>query len=354
MTATSIFVNPTGQIDNLGDSVLRRPYLAALREAGQLHVLATDGPNYSSALGLLPQDVVYSSRRRWFVAAVKALALRRGSFALNAGEIVTGPGYARRASWQYALTLIASVGNGRVIGAGVGLRTPRERTPLLLRAIMRFADPLSWRDHESQRSAGFGEVNPDWAFMTGPPGGAEPRHRSVVCVAMRGDRPPPSLEWVQSVRTWAETSGHELKVVVQVRRDAALAAELASGLGCELAGWPDDRDHATQERVVRGLYAGSLAVMSDRIHALILGVTEGAAPIGVSTTSTEKSRRVFAVVTDLPVADVLPPFDEPTRWSDLVAARAQMAADLQCARLALTEIELKLATRLGSEQFASV
>jgi polysaccharide pyruvyl transferase WcaK-like protein len=355
VTATSIFVNPTGQVDNLGDSVLRRPYLAALRGGGQLHVLNTDGPDYSSALGILSADIVYTSRRRWFTAAAREVFMRRGVFALNAGEIVTGSGYARRASWQYVLATIAAVGNGKVIGAGIGLRAPSEKAPALLRAITRRASLLSWRDAESQDSAQVGEVNPDWAFMTGSdvrPGLVQ--RRSIVCIALRGDRPPPSREWITALYEWARTSGYELKVIVQVRRDATLAAQLASNLGCELVDWPDHCDHAAQERVVREVYARSVAVMSDRIHALILGLTEGASPIGVSTTSTEKSRRIFAAISDLAVADVLAETDEPSRWSSLVAARDQAIEDLRRARVTLTNLESQLAIGSARDQLASV
>ena len=53
---TRVFCNPAGQRDNLGDSVLRRPYLAALREGGDLHVLVGDDADYASGLGITGVD----------------------------------------------------------------------------------------------------------------------------------------------------------------------------------------------------------------------------------------------------------------------------------------------------------
>ncbi|MBM4496697.1 hypothetical protein GS426_16745 [Rhodococcus hoagii] len=70
-------------------------------------------------------------------------------------------------------------------------------------------------------------------------------------------------------------------VFTQVRRDNARGEELARLLGCKFEAWPEDVTHTEQEARVRALMRSARAVVSDRIHALIMGTTEGALPIGL-------------------------------------------------------------------------
>ncbi|MGB3773297.1 MAG: hypothetical protein WBA00_19330, partial [Rhodococcus sp. (in: high G+C Gram-positive bacteria)] len=73
--ATEVFVSVTGQRDNVGDTVLRRHLLEALRPHGTLHLwVGTSPDSYLSGLRLRPDDVVYRRRRRWRVAALRRAA----------------------------------------------------------------------------------------------------------------------------------------------------------------------------------------------------------------------------------------------------------------------------------------
>ena len=48
----NIYVSTRGQEDNIGDSILRRCYLDALRSVGRLHILVSHFDSYNSGLGL--------------------------------------------------------------------------------------------------------------------------------------------------------------------------------------------------------------------------------------------------------------------------------------------------------------
>lgn len=145
----------------------------------------------------------------------------------------------------------------------------------------------------------------------------------------------PDDDWFQKVRTFADDLGARLAVLVQVKRDAAKGAAIAERLEAELVPWADHATHADQERIARDLYRRSVAVVSDRIHALIIGYTEGAVPIGVTTSSPAKLARTFEVVTSQPVSP-LSDVEELARWRSLIAARAALLDDLETARTALS------------------
>ena len=291
---TRVFCNPAGQRDNPGDSVLRRPYLAALREGGDLHVLVGDDADYASGLGITGVDTVYTSRTRWLVGAGAAAVRGRLAFAANAGEYVGSPREWLRSAWQPLLAIAARVSGGTVVLGGASVRPGTNANWTHLRLISRLAGFVSWRDGDSRDRIGQGELQPDWAFVYG--GDLHDSDRSTIAVVMRGDRPAPAREWFDAVRALARERQATIAVLVQVRRDRERAHELAEALDATVVAWPSDADHRTHEASVREFYRTCSHVVSDRIHALIIGATEGAAPLAFSTTSPTKIDRTFAGV----------------------------------------------------------
>ena len=276
-----VFVNPAGQRDNLGDSVLRRPYLQSLRPLGELHVLVGSDADYASGLGLLPSDHTYASRRKWLLSALRAAFAGRLCFAANAGEVVGSFSEATRSAWQPFLALAARARKGQVVLAGVSVRPGTSARLTHLGILARLARVATWRDEATRDEVGIGVVQPDWAFAIDRSATIERTvPRTMLAIAMRGDRPFPADAWFDTVRSLAKRLDLEITVVEQVRRDALRASELAERLGARVIVWPSDVDHRGQEAVVREHYRGCRAVISDRIHALIIGVTEGAVPIG--------------------------------------------------------------------------
>lgn len=291
---TRVFCNPAGQRDNLGDSVLRRPYLAALRDAGELHVLVGSDADYASGLGIAEGDTVYASRARWLAGAGAAAVRGKLTFAANAGEYVGSPREWVRSLWQPLLAVAARVSGGSVVLGGASVRPGTQAGWTHLRLISRLAGFVTWRDRDSRERIGHGEVQPDWAFVCG--GGQHDSERSSIAVVMRGDRPAPPAQWFDAVVALAREREATIVVLVQVRRDLERAHELAEGLGATVLPWPDEADHRRHEESVRQFYRTCSHVISDRIHALIIGATEGAIPLAFSTTNPTKIDRTFASV----------------------------------------------------------
>jgi hypothetical protein len=295
MSDRSIFVNPSGQRDNLGDSVLRRAYLERLRTYGRLHVLVGVDRGYESGLGIEAEDKVYVSKRSWLLAL---LAARPGSiFALNAGEIVLGRRFLLSILWQLPAMLRVRLGKGVVVAAGIAVRDTTSALVPALRCLLFPVSTVIWRDPASARAVGTGSCSPDWAFALDASGLTVVKRDKVVIV-LRGDRPGPTFQQSVALAGEIRSAGYEPVVAVQVRRDEALARTLASSMQCEVVSWPRSHSHDQQEGVIRDLYSSAAFVVSDRIHALIIGLTEGAAPIGTGGGSLEKVRRTLAAVAD--------------------------------------------------------
>ncbi|MEV8268527.1 polysaccharide pyruvyl transferase family protein [Microbacterium sp. NPDC076911] len=295
-----IFINPSGQRENLGDSVLRRGYINELRELGEVHVLAGAHASYVSGLGLTDADCKYATKREWFSAAFNYMRRERSVFAVNAGEVVTGRNFATSYVWQYALAQAVRAGGGATVAMGMGNREEPGTTRLLLRRFAHGADFVTWRDESACAQFGVGSVQPDWAAALGQPdaelmSGSSARTRVVV--SLRGDRDVPDANWFTAVEeSLAAMGSPEVIAVVQVLRDTDRARELAHRFGGRTLEWPTDRSHAEHEQVLRALYRTSKAVISDRIHALIIGMTEGAVPIGFTPHSAQKVSKTFRAI----------------------------------------------------------
>lgn len=277
---TDVFVHLSGQDDNLGDSILRKALLGALRTPGiRAHVrLSMQTSDYVAGLGLDDADALYSDRSHWLAAARGAT---RPVFVLNAGEI----NLTRGTTYPNALTVSEArnvVGRrGILIGAGMGVRSPDEALGAKFDPLIRNATVLSWRDHASRDAAGTGIVRPDWAFALGSDT-AHWRERSArpwLAVTLRFDRPEPDGQWLRAVRSLASRTGTSVVTVAQVARDAPRAVRLAEALDGRYL-MAESTRHDIVERHVRSTYAKSVAVVSDRAHALVVGATEGAYPVG--------------------------------------------------------------------------
>lgn len=293
--SSSVFVSTVGQDSNVGDSVLRRAYLDALRRAGQLHVLVGDNSkSYVSALHLGPHDIVYASRRAWWGQALRSALRSKTLVAYNAGEMQSSKKFFVSYLRHAALILVARFRGGTGVHAGMGIRRKTRLSPLIGVALQA-SSIVSWRDAKSREWSKLGEVNPDWAFNTrgvldSP---AEAGMRPYLAVSMRGDRVPPSDTWIRNISRVAKENSLRILLVVQVQRDGDMARELAHSHGWELLDWPPDVDHADHELRIRAVYAQSRAVVSDRLHALVIGATEGATPIGYSSAPVEKVERTL-------------------------------------------------------------
>ncbi|MFB2586742.1 glycosyltransferase [Herbiconiux liukaitaii] len=340
---SSVFVSAVGQDSNVGDSVLRRAYLDALRHAGTLHVLTGDNSSsYITGLGLQDHDVPYASRRAWWRAALKSAASDRTVIAYNAGEMQSNRSFAISYLRHLALFQLARLRGGHGIHIGMGIRR-HTRLSKVIGLLLKPAAIVSWRDDSSRRWSRVGEVNPDWAFATGPVFGAASVRPRRLAISLRGDRGKPSNEWVSTVKSFAEAEDLDVEMIVQVERDAALAAALAGENGWAVVEW-NGADHIDQERLVRERYSQCAAVISDRLHALVIGATEGAVPLGYSPSSTEKISRTLSAAG---FADYM--FDQGAhgesaviRMRELLARSSETSDLVHAARERLNEMSARI------------
>jgi len=351
-----VFEWAAGQDDNIGDSLLRRPSLADARARGsRLHVFhGPSSPTFDSGLGLAPADATYRSFRRWLTAAARR-GLRQPTLVIpNAGEVKVSRRGAIRLGSIWLVSLLPRV---RVlwIGAGVvGKPTLWSIPYLLLARRARFA---GYRDAESVALLGAGTTVPDWAFALGTTpaewGPAERRFR--LALILRGDRTDPSEDWIEWVARVAKTHGLTPTLVVQVRRDNALATRLATRLDGEALLFDEAASHAEQEARVRATYRDSCLAVGDRLHGLIVAATEGAAPLGWVESSSGKIARHFNAV-DMTIvgrheggsADTLPDVTvhDLERWAASLEVRIEEArARIRRARSAADEAAARRAER---------
>jgi len=278
-----VFVHPSGQDDNLGDSALRAASLGALQGAGvRLHVfLEEQSSDYVSGLPLSARDALYSNRPSWLRASED---VEKPIYVVNAGEINPRGGRAYPNAKRVREMSGIVKGGGVILATGLGLKNPAQAASVSFSPLLREAAVMSWRDSVSRDAAGFGEVAPDWAFALGSsPSRWRPYgERRLIAVTLRFDRPWPGADWIDAVKDFAYQRVAEVVTVAQVSRDAPRAVQLARALGGRYLVAPSTR-HTDLESHVRSVYARALAVISDRAHALIMGATEGAYPLGTAS-----------------------------------------------------------------------
>lgn len=289
---TDVFVPLSGQDDNLGDSALRAGLLRGLRLPDATIHVVVDGQSsdYVAGLPLCGNDLVYRDRRAWFDIAARTA---RPVYVLNAGEINPQPRQ-RFPRPEHVSEMRTILGRGGVIiAAGLGLRDPAVSSHAVFDDVLRRAHVLAWRDYGSRSAVGIGDVAPDWAFALGSATSdwLAPASRPWVTVTLRFDRPWPNDVWLREVSVFARRAGRSIVTVAQVARDAPRAVALADALGGDYLVSPST-SHDALDRHVRDTFARSIAVISDRAHALIIGATEGAWPVG-SAAQPQKIARIL-------------------------------------------------------------
>lgn len=292
-----IFVSAMGQVDNVGDTVLRRAFLNALRPAGDLRVfVGSRDDSYLGGLGLHATDRLYRSSVEWRRDISRALPREPALYAFNAGEMEVQRSYAMRYVRLAPLLVASRLRGGHAVHTGLGIRESTAwRLPIA--ATLRLCDIVSWRDAYSRSAMGLGRVAPDWAFALGLSDGAllaaeEPADRSILAVSVRYNGQRPDAAFARNLRALATTLGLSIVVVAQIRRDGPLAAELATELGGEALVW-EGPDHAAQEERLRLVYRRARLVVGDRLHAVVLGLTEGALPLVLSDSPLAKATRAL-------------------------------------------------------------
>ncbi|MDJ0347976.1 polysaccharide pyruvyl transferase family protein [Cryobacterium sp. PH29-G1] len=293
-----IFASAMGQVDNVGDTVLRRAFLEALRGAGDLQVFVGGrADSYLSGLGLHDEDRVFRTSAEWRREISRSTLREASVYAFNAGEMELQRAYALRYLRLAPHLALNRLRGGHAVHAGFGVR---EKTGwrLPVAATLRLCDLVAWRDAYSRSAMGVGRIAPDWAFATGATDAdllASTPDRPLLAVSVRYNGRLPDDTWLTALRGLADTLGLDVVAVAQIERDGPLAEKLAAELGGTALVW-DGPDHFTQELKLREVYQRSLLVVSDRLHAAVIGLTEGALPLVIADSGHSKAARTLDAV----------------------------------------------------------
>ncbi|WP_146066159.1 polysaccharide pyruvyl transferase family protein [Cryobacterium sp. Y82] len=293
-----IFASAMGQIDNVGDTVLRRAFLDALRGAGELQVfVGARSDFYLSGLGLHDEDRVYRTNAEWRREISRSTLREASVYAFNAGEMELQRAYALRYLRLAPHLALNRLRGGHAVHAGFGVRQKTGwRIPVA--ATLRLCDLVAWRDAYSRGTMGLGRIAPDWAFATGAEDAdllASTASRPLLAVSVRYNGRRPDDTWLAALRGLADTLELEIVTVSQIERDGPLAEELAVKLGGTALVW-DGPDHLAQEQKLRAVYQRSLLVVSDRLHAVVIGLSEGALPLVIADAAQSKAARTLDAV----------------------------------------------------------
>lgn len=304
---TTIFVLGSGQEDNIGDVVLRRTMFDQLRTRGPLHVfLGAASEEFVTALELSDSDVVYHDKGAWRSALWASIRRGRGTwFVDKPGELILGRRYLLAQLRMVPAAIAIRLQRGRVLRLGLGQRSPEPRLTPIYRALFRLSNVVAWRDADTYATFRLGEVMPDWGFAER--GSTEVDGRDLLVLSYRSDKPAFTPALVTALGDAARARGLQIAVVTQVGRDSPRSRELAEALDAELIDWPDGRSHGEQERLLRDVYRRSAIVLSDRLHVLIVAMTEGAVPLALSLGPNYKIGRHFDAIgysdVSVPVSD---------------------------------------------------
>ncbi|WP_144795953.1 polysaccharide pyruvyl transferase family protein [Microbacterium paludicola] len=326
-----VFASAMGQYDNVGDTVLRRPFLRALRDAGPLNVfIGTRSDEYLSALGLSGDERLFRDSNAWRKAISREMIRGGMTYAFNAGEIEVTRPYAAHYLRLAPLLAASKLRGGRAIHVGLGVRRPTRWIPAV-RATLRLCDAVSWRDDMSRKVVSLGTTAPDWAFAEGAPNDqldqrAQDMSRSSLVFAPRYNGIQPDDEWCARFAQAATSLNLRIVVAAQIQRDNPVAEELARKWDAEAVLW-DDADHSRQEHKLRLAYSGARVVVSERLHALVIGATEGAVPVALGTSPADKALRT------IDGAGLAPLYITPTSVDDAILD-ALTTASVQSGKLA--------------------
>lgn len=343
---TRIFVLCTGQDDNIGDVVLRRSLLHRLRPFGDLHIhLGPASTGFKDSLELGDTDVVYEAMGEWRSALRSSVFREPTWFVDKPGELQMR----RRTLLQQArlalLIAVIRLRGGKVLRLGIGQRRAQPVYAALFGLLFRLSTLVAWRDTASARSFGFGSVMPDWGFGDIGPSSEQSsaldKTKTKLVVSYRSDRPMISVALLAGIQTYAQENNLDIVTVSQVKRDGPRGVELAEKLGARDFPWLDTSSHIVQELALRRLYSEAALVVSDRLHVLIVAMTESAIPICLVDYPENKISRHFeAIGVDEVSQDVsgLREQDIIDRLARQVSRRAEVDDALERARIRIIDV----------------
>lgn len=285
----------TGQDDNIGDVVLRRQLLHVLMDgpsdiAKSLHIyIGPASESFVDSLDIPQGATVYRTKAVWLASLIRELVKPKPPvLVFNPGEVQRNLKTTLAYGALLGPALVIQLRGGSVARTGTAI-DHRGAGPiaaiakLAIQASDHFSSVASWRDTASKRAFKKGRLVPDWAIAN-PPKSYSEINRTILAVTYRADRRSAFDEVaIEKIKKMAAFHGLSVVVYCQVIRDRKEMQRLASQEGWDYLDWSPGDSHRRQEDRVRVLLRQSEWVCSNRIHALIIGLTEGAQAVCISS-----------------------------------------------------------------------
>ncbi|KJL47553.1 Polysaccharide pyruvyl transferase [Microbacterium hydrocarbonoxydans] len=290
----------TGPDGNLGDILIRRASLEWVRTPSGVSAFVGSHPqSWLDAMDFTAQDtMVFGGSRERIVWLLKgAFGPKKPILVTDPGETWVGRNRLPHHLFHLAVGLVIKARGGAIIIPPHALAQQRAAskstiTLSLHRLFARLADVCLWREPWSKAEARTGVLVPDIAFSRNPRAGADTR--DLLIVSLRGDRPLPSRQALDAIRSVGQSTGLEVVAVSQVDVDDERAQTLSSILQTRAVIW-DPEDQASAERVSQA-YDRAALVISDRLHVLILGLLSGAMPVELAPSPERKIAAHFSTI----------------------------------------------------------
>lgn len=313
------------QSDNLGDAVLRQSAILMCSES-ESKVVAWAGSmpeSYLSVFRSIPGITLVSSVGQFASQVFVGLLKRRVDLLIGPGPwpLEGGSGTLTKRVAIALAALATRVSGGSVFSLGRAFKGSSAAFRVLERMIQRLSSCFTVRDSTSTGLLHFdARVGPDVAFsrqLLGPSN--DKARKSSIAISFRFDDHPNDSAVLGLVELVREM-GCEPVFVSQVRRDNMNHERWSELSGAEHVGWPVEVSHARQMERLDEVYSKCGAVVSNRLHVLIFGLTQGALAIdGITSHSTKVSStisRLGVLSGSLPVRGIVRGGSD--RWKEVL------------------------------------
>ncbi len=289
-------VSLRAQYGNLGDEVINALLIDRLSKECRVLVLAAGVP--AGFLVEVRTRLSHPSRVQFIASgagfAVRALGAaasgRRTWLFLAAGD-VSGAGGRGRSRLLAALDRLPGLGLAQV---GCSVSELSAGQAQLYRALAGRPHRLTVRDRRSADVVGAAmpgiDVAPDLAFLLPHVRSSGQRMAVLTFRAAGGEEDERLLARLRPLVGQLGAAGLSPLVTWQVARDAPFCRAIAAELGVPVEDPGAERQSFDQ--AVR-LYSRSALVISNRLHALLIGASRGAAPLALLRPDEQKIRGVF-------------------------------------------------------------
>ncbi|MDD7930677.1 hypothetical protein [Microbacterium thalli] len=303
-----------------------------------LHISAGSMPDeYLAAFDLPLNARIYRSSTGFAAAFFWASVRGRSALLLPPGPYpLTSTRAAVRGAASIAGTLLARAGGGPSITVGKSVRGTHRAAVQIERVLFRLSNIYVARDRRSASTLSLPvAAEPDLSLLSPP---APPQESRFVAISLRYDRPV-AEQFLDAVVRWARESNLTPVFVTQVRRDERRHAELAALHGAEHVAW-GDRTHRQQMGAVEQAYAHSAVVVTDRLHAALLGALGGAIPVAMTAPgkpskiadAADGVMRIVSIEGTADQAEVMGQLDAARAQGPMTAAMAEAADRLSSVR----------------------